>query len=73
MGVGHEAIKTENKAWIPGAPEVVCQLHFTDSDYRPIRRLTLIYISQHINALFWLFVMYVDKLLVDFNEIKRNV
>ena len=25
MGVGHEAIKTENKAWIPGAPEVVCQ------------------------------------------------
>ena len=37
MGVGHEAIKTENKAWIPGAPEVVCQHHFTDSDYRPIK------------------------------------
>ena len=30
------AIKTENKAWIPGAPDVVCQRHFTDSDYRPI-------------------------------------
>ena len=31
------AIKTENKAWIPGArSDVVCQRHFTDSDYRPI-------------------------------------
>ena len=77
MGVSREAIKTENKAWIPGASDVVCQRHFTDSDYRPIkpciRRVTLIYISQNINALFWLAVMYIDKLLVDFNEIKRNV
>ena len=37
MGVSREAIKTENKAWIPGAPDVVCQRHFTDSDYRPIK------------------------------------
>ena len=32
MGVSREAIKTENKAWIPGASDVVCQRHFTDSD-----------------------------------------
>ena len=32
MGVSREVIKTENKAWIPGAPDVVCQRHFTDSD-----------------------------------------
>ena len=37
MGVSREAIKTENKAWIPGAPDVVCHRHFTDSDYRPIK------------------------------------
>ena len=32
MGVSREVIKTENKVWIPGAPDVVCQRHFTDSD-----------------------------------------
>ena len=37
MDVGHEAIKTEKKAWTPCAPGVVCQRHFTDSDYRPIK------------------------------------
>ena len=42
------------------------------TDYT-IRRITLIYISHNINALFWLFVMYSDTLLVYFNEIKRNV
>ena len=34
MGVSLEAIKTEHKAWNPGAPDVVCQRHFADSDYR---------------------------------------
>ena len=33
----------------------------------------MIYISHTINALFLLFVMYSDTLLVDFNEMKRNV
>ena len=28
---------------------------------------------EYRNALLWLFVMYIDKLLVDVNEIKRNV
>ena len=75
------AIKTENKAWIPGAPDVphgTCgvsaSLHrFGLPTDWTIRRVTLIYISHNINALFWLFVMYSDTLLVDFNEIKRNV
>ena len=42
-------VSTEIKAWIPGAKtndyDVVCQRHFTDSDYRPIKsfwRVTLI-------------------------------
>ena len=32
-------VTTENKAWIPGANDydIVCQRHFIDSDYLPIK------------------------------------
>ena len=62
----------------PGAKhndyDVVCQRHLTDSDYRPtMLKSNIDFISLNINALLWLFVICIDTLLVNFNEIKRNV
>ena len=37
-----------------------------------IRRVTLMYISRDINALFWLFVRYTEKIIIVFNEMERN-
>ena len=54
-----------------------CQRHLTDSDYRPIKPFWRVrnidFISMNRDALLWLFVMCIDKFVVNFNEIKRNV
>ena len=65
-------VTTENKAWVSGAndSDVGCQLRFINSDYRRIKPLTLIYIQVPINrnALLWLFVVSIDKSLVEHKE-----
>ena len=71
MGVGCKTSKTENKAWVSGTNDVMCQRHFTDSDHRQIKSFGEKVVNFY--GFIRLFVMSSDKSLVDFNEIKQIV